>query len=270
MAKITLTRLASLTNQESAVQALNEWAETLEEFSDLVLSRNGETPNTMSANLDMNSNRLINLPAPVDDNDAVRLVDVVDGIQGPTGATGAAGGPLADGDYGDVVVSGTGTVISFDTGVVTAAAKTVLDDATVADMRTTLGLGGAAILNVGTAVSTVAAGNDSRFKQYSISTQNGTYTFATTDAGTVVRHTNATPYAFTIDPVATTNYPVGTQIIVRNAVGGGAITLTRGAGVSLYINGGTTSADATIAAGGVCTLIHEASDVWIAIGPGVA
>jgi hypothetical protein len=52
--------------------------------------------------------------------------------------TDVEGASLADGDKGDIVVSSGGTVWSFDTGVVTAAAKTVLDDATTGDMRTTL------------------------------------------------------------------------------------------------------------------------------------
>lgn len=63
-----------------------------------------------------------------------------------------AAGYLVDGDYGDVVVSASGTVISFDPTVVTAAAKSVLDDATVSAMVDTLfgaassGTGGAARL----------------------------------------------------------------------------------------------------------------------------
>lgn len=55
-------------------------------------------------------------------------------------ASGGGGGSIADGDYGDIIVGGTGTTMTFDSSVVTAAAKTVLDDASVSAMRTTLGV----------------------------------------------------------------------------------------------------------------------------------
>lgn len=55
-------------------------------------------------------------------------------------AAAASASVFSDGDKGDIVVSGSGTVWSFDTSVVTAAAKTVLDDASTSAMRTTLGV----------------------------------------------------------------------------------------------------------------------------------
>lgn len=274
MTKLTLPNFASLTDQTSFLASLNEAMAAIEAFSDLVLSLNGTTPNAMTADLDMNSNRILNLPAPVNDTDPVRLQDLTDGIQGPpgpAGADGAPGGALADGDYGDIVVSGSGTAINFDTAVVTAAAKTLLDDASIPAMQVTLGLGGAALLNVGTAAGTVAAGDDSRFTRYTVNDQSGaTYTFATTDPGKLVRQTAGGAHTYTINPNATTAIPVGSVIVIRNAVGAGTLTIARGAGVALYANGSTTSANASLAAGAVATLIQEATDSWIIIGAGVS
>lgn len=274
MTKLTLPSFASLTNESSFLASLNEAMEAIEAFSDLVLSRNGASPNTMTEDLDMNSNRILNLPAPVDDNDPVRLIDVAEGIQGPPGepgADGAPGGALSDGDYGDIVVSSSGTVWSLDSGVVTAAAKTLLDDASISAMRTTLGLGGAAVLNVGTSAGTAAAGDDTRFTRYTINDQSGaTYTFATTDPGKLVRQTAGGTHTYTINPFATTAIPVGSVIVIRNAVGAGVLTLSRGAGVALYANGSTTSANASLAAGAVATLVHEATDTWLVLGVGVS
>ena len=79
------------------------------------------------------------------------------GVTGSRGATGAAGGPLVDGDYGDVTVTGSGTVITVDGSSAT--------DFLTNSVRTS-GSSGVAIKNsAGTPVLTVgsAASTNSSF-----------------------------------------------------------------------------------------------------------
>ena len=70
------------------------------------------------------------------DGSSTQWVSMV-GPAGPTVTTGGSG--ITDGDKGDIIVTDTGLTWMFDSAVVTAAARTVLDDANVGAMRTTLG-----------------------------------------------------------------------------------------------------------------------------------
>jgi hypothetical protein len=57
-----------------------------------------------------------------------------------TGGGGGGGSTLLpDGDYGDIVVSGSGHTLSIDSSVISAAARNILDDATAAAMLSSLG-----------------------------------------------------------------------------------------------------------------------------------
>ena len=72
MAKLTLTDLTQLSsNETSAVTAINANGALIEAALEKTLSRDGTTPNTMSASLDMNSQAIINLPAPSAGNNPV-------------------------------------------------------------------------------------------------------------------------------------------------------------------------------------------------------
>jgi hypothetical protein len=73
----------------------------------------------------------------------------------------------------------------------------------------------------------------------------------------------------TLQPNASVPLTAGDTFIVR--VGGpGALGVKRGAGVNLAKNGSSSSADASIAVGGIATIIYWGSDAWTINGSGVS
>lgn len=76
MSKVTLTTLANLENETTAVNNINSNSSTISTAFDNTLSRDGTTPNAMNGNLDMNSFQILNLPAPLTANSPARLQDV--------------------------------------------------------------------------------------------------------------------------------------------------------------------------------------------------
>lgn len=183
MAKLTLSDLANLSNNATATSTINANSALIETALENTLSRDGTSPNTMSADLDMNSNSIINLPDATTNqepvtlsqmNDAISALDagaVIDAAYVTTSnnstltnervLTGGTYTSVLDGGAGSTVVvdvsndnltaigdltsaadklpyfTGAGTASVTD---LTTAARTVLDDSTVSDMRDTLGL----------------------------------------------------------------------------------------------------------------------------------
>lgn len=355
MAKLTLTDISneSIPSASSTVNANNDLIEAAIENT---LSRDGSTPNAMSASIDMGTNRIINLAAPTSDNDAARKVDIIPGADGadgddgalwytgsgaPSGGTGADNdmyldestgdvyGPKASGTWpastlniigpagagtGDMLktenlsglsnyatarsnlslVPGTdvqaedagltsiaGLTTAADKGIYTTApdtyatfdltstARSLLDDASTSAMRTTLGLGDSATKDTGTASGEVAAGDDSRFDTLSVNTQSTDYTLVLSDAGKLIRNGSGS-HEWTVPPNSSVAFPTGTVISLRNAVGGGSVTITRGSGVSIYIGGETTSKDPSFAQGGIATLVKEGTNTWVVSGAGLS
>lgn len=76
MAKVTLTDLSSLTNQTSAITIINQNMDDIAAAIENTLSRDGTSPNEMESDLDMNDNRILNLPEPLTDTEPLRLGDV--------------------------------------------------------------------------------------------------------------------------------------------------------------------------------------------------
>lgn len=78
MSKVILTDISNLQNENTVTSAVNSNNSRIEDGFDNTLSRGGQAPNYMAAELDMNSNRIINLGAPESDLDAVRYEDIID------------------------------------------------------------------------------------------------------------------------------------------------------------------------------------------------
>jgi hypothetical protein len=75
--KLTLGDLANLQNENTAVGTLSANNTATELAMENTLSRDGTSPNQMEAVLDMNSNRVVNLPEPISNTEPVRLVDLL-------------------------------------------------------------------------------------------------------------------------------------------------------------------------------------------------
>jgi len=309
MAKLTLNDIQNLQSETTAVAALNENFEDIEVAFDNTLSRDGTTPNQMGANLDMNSYRILNLPAPRSSSEPLRLADV-GGIlpsdianagtyasQAAAYAAAAAASVIAAASYvgaatnapkwttartitlsGDV--AGTSPAWDGSTNLAFSGVTISAGSVTAAKMAS-----GAAESNIGytpvnragdvvtgdiqlTYTATSLLSNSIGFRGIPINEQDANYTFVVDDCGRMVRHNSASAHAYTINPVATTAYPVGTTIVIRN-VGSGVITLTRGAGVSLRKVGTSTDASVALAQWGMCTLVQEATNVWMVTGTGI-
>jgi hypothetical protein len=74
--KVTLSNVSSFVNDTTAVSTVNANSAAITTALDNTLSRDGTTPNAMGANIDMNSNRILNLPPPSSSGEPLRLADV--------------------------------------------------------------------------------------------------------------------------------------------------------------------------------------------------
>lgn len=76
MAKFTPKTIQNLDNPPTVVSQINYNFETLQILIDTLLSRDGATPNAMQSNLDMNGNRILNLPVPISPTEPARHGDI--------------------------------------------------------------------------------------------------------------------------------------------------------------------------------------------------
>lgn len=93
MPKINLTDLSNLQNETTATAAINNNNNIIEAAIENSISRDGSQPNQMNSVLDMNSNRIVNLPDAVSEQEPVSYSQFLEGI------TSVDNGAVIDGAF---------------------------------------------------------------------------------------------------------------------------------------------------------------------------
>lgn len=102
-----------------------------------------------------------------------------------------------------------------------------------------------------------------------VNEQDASYVTALLDAGKMIRASSASPITYSLPPIASVAYPIGTAIAFRNA-GVGVVTLTPAAGVTFMKAGATSTAfSIALAQGALCTAVMEAANAWVISGVGL-
>ena len=165
MAKLVTNDLVSLANQTTAIANINGNMTLIETAMENTLSRDGTSPNEMEANLDMNSNRVINLVDPVTPQEAATKSYVDDAIDA---VVTDGGGVVVRGNYptvldygavGDGVTNDTAAIQSAVTanagGILYFPPGTYLVSGSTASPCITLPIAGIKLLGAGKYLSTI-------------------------------------------------------------------------------------------------------------------
>jgi hypothetical protein len=160
--KITLTNLVNLTNETTAVNAINSNNAVLTTAFDNTLSRDGTQPNQMSSTLDMNSNRIINLPTAISVTEPVTLGQMTTALTGGSINTGLSNVPVSIAMQ-PVVDASTIASAQSQLGIInpniSTAMQPVVSASTIAAAQSLLGISTANVITTFPTVATATAAN---------------------------------------------------------------------------------------------------------------
>lgn len=148
----TLDDLVNLTNETSVVNTINNNNALIEAAIQDLLSRTGTTPNTMEADLDMNSNRILNLPTPVNDREAATK-DYVEAVLAALTSVPASIGGEQISAQANGITGGVGndmsTLINDTLSLMDPGDCLILDEATVYEFDSVINIPSNTCLKIG-------------------------------------------------------------------------------------------------------------------------
>lgn len=164
MSKIILNPLASLVNQPTALNVLDGNFSAIGTAFENTLSRDGTSPNQMLSYLDMNSKRILNLPAPTTATEPLRLQELEDFVGGSlviNNITNANINSFTDGMVnGTLVASAVGSVLTISLKTLAGLDPSALDPVYILFRNSTAATGNYTSLTVTAGVSiTVSVGS---------------------------------------------------------------------------------------------------------------
>lgn len=296
--KVTLSNVTTFVNDSIAVTTINNNNAAITAAIDNTLSLNGQVPNQMQANLDMNSNHILNLPAPSSPNEPPRLIDVVSNPTIVVPGTGTSGHvvPFLDGNntWSGTNTFGTTTTGSLTTGslntgnVTTTGSINASGGVTAASVTTTGNVTAAAVALDGATSGTVTLDTVNAVASGTVLVPNGPATLLSTAGnasnitGGNIAYTNTvdqmTGYGFRFTPTYSTRVFISTscQLSNDNASAGNVIRLRYGTGSSPAAGSAATGTGLTLTQtsgnANSAGIIFPCSAIGIATGltPGVS
>ena len=119
----------------------------------------------------------------------------------------------------------------------------------------------AGVPNIGTATGTSLTTSGNVISHIDTNEETASYTLLLADDGKIVEMNVASGNTLTVAPDSTTNFDIGTQILILQT-GTGQTTLTQGAGVTINATPGLLLRERYSSA----TLIKRAANSWVALG----